>query len=73
MTQNGFRQKCVCYVDFSKVYDKIDKHLLWNKTENIGIRGNMLNAFKFGLEHGCLLSTTAFNMYINDLFISEKH
>ena len=86
----------VCYVDFSKAYDKIDRQILWNKIENIGIRGNMLNAIKslyknvkcavrvnnyttdwfnvdIGVKQGCLLSTTAFNMYINDLSVKLDH
>ena len=77
-------------VDFSKAYDKIDRHHLWEKVSSTGIRGNMLRALRAiysnvecsvkvnghltdsfkvlsGLKQGCLLSTTLFNLYINDL------
>ncbi len=36
----------VAYIDFSKAYDKINRSLLWNKLNCIGLEGNILNAVK---------------------------
>jgi len=81
----------VAYVDFSKAYDRINRHKLWSKLENnYGLTGKFLNALKSlyasvkcavrvndytsewfdvksGLKQGCLVSTTLFNLFLNDI------
>ena len=37
---------CASFIDFSKVYDRIDRSLLWHKLSRIGIDGKMLRSLK---------------------------
>ena len=36
----------VAFIDFSKAYDHINRSLLWQKLERLGLHGNILNAMK---------------------------
>ena len=36
----------VAFIDFSKAYDHINRGLLWQKLERLGLNGNILNALK---------------------------
>ena len=40
------RQTFLCYVDFSKAFDSVNRDCLWFKLMNIGIHGNILNLIK---------------------------
>ena len=34
------------FIDFSKAYDSTDRHMLFQKLQNVGLNGNILNAIK---------------------------
>jgi hypothetical protein len=54
----------VCYVDFSKAYDQIDRQIFSKRIEKIGIRGNMLTQ----LNHHITRNLIRFRMPHTPLF-----
>ena len=45
------KQTFVCFVDFRKAYDTINRNILWQKLNKIGINGKFFNSLKSSYEH----------------------
>ena len=64
------KETFLCFVDFSKAFDSVNRDCLWFKMMNIGIHGNILNLIKSMYEN--LEACVRFNGQLTDWFSVES-